>query len=165
MREAALWVSGAALAFVATAGAFLLLASLATGSSERSLRPNPRSSGTGPALELRLDGDQLASLRALPGQELDVTVGNTGRKDLSNVNLTLVVSSENTALSGLRYYRETLDELASGTFVTVHFYLDLSARETTAASSPAAVPETPRNLLEGRAPTPEGPAVSIGVVR
>ena len=52
MREAALWLSGAALAFFVTAGAFLLLANLGTVPSERSLTPEPPDAEARPALEL-----------------------------------------------------------------------------------------------------------------
>jgi hypothetical protein len=153
VREAALWVSGAALAFFITAGAFLLLANLGTGPSEESLPPDPRPAESGPALELHLDEDQLASLRALPDQRLDLGVENPGDEELSDVNLTLEVSSENTALSDARYYREKVDTLAAGTAVTVRFYLDLSEGEGTIAP---AVPEPPRKIVEVRATTPTG---------
>lgn len=158
MREAAFWISGAALAFFVTAGAFLLLANLGTGPSEKSLPPNPRPAESGPALELNLNQDQLASLRPLPDQELELSVENPGDEDLSNVNLTLEVSSENTALSDARYYRETLDELAAGQSITVRFYLDLSAREGTVGSglTATAAPKPPRKILEIRATTPTG---------
>jgi hypothetical protein len=153
VREAALWVSGAALAFFVTAGAFLLLANLGTGPSEESLPPDPQRAESGPALELNLDEDQLASLRALPDQRLDVGVENSGDEDLSGVNLTLEVSSENTALSGARYYREKVDTLAAGRSTTVSFYPNLSEGEGTI---PTAVPEPPRKILEVRATTPTG---------
>ena len=93
MREAALWLFGAALAFFVTAGAFLVLANLATGPSERNLTPDPPPAESGPALELTLNRERLESLRALPGQELEVGVRNTGDEDLSGVNLTVEVSS------------------------------------------------------------------------
>jgi hypothetical protein len=153
VREAALWVSGAALAFFVTAGAFLVLANLGTGPSEQSLPPDPQPARSGPALELNLDEGELASLQALPEQRLDLGVENPGDEDLSDVNLTLEVSSENTALSDARYYRRTVDELEAGRNVTVSFYLDLSAREET---NLAAVPEEPRKILEVRATTPSG---------
>jgi hypothetical protein len=153
VREAALWVSGAALAFFLTAGAFLLLANLGTGPSEKSLPPDPRPAQSRPALELNLDEGELTSLRALPDQRLDLNVENLGDEDLSSVNLTLEVSSEDTALSDARYYRQTVDELPAGESVPVSFYLDLSAQEGT---NPAAVPETPRKILEIRATTPTG---------
>ena len=157
MREAALWISGAAFAFLATAGAFLLLANLGTGPSERNLTPNPRPSESGPALELTLNEDRLASLKALPGQELRVGVRNAGGEDLSDIHLTLEVSSENTALSNARYYRKTIDELAARGFTTVPFYLDLSSPEIIASGSPSALsPEPPRKIIEVRAMTPGG---------
>jgi hypothetical protein len=158
VKEAALWISGAAFAFFATAGAFLLLANLGTGPSERNLTPDPPPAESGPALELTLNQDQLASLRALPGQELEVGVRNAGDEDLSHVNLTVEVSSENTALSDARYYRENVNELPAGSSVPVPFYLDLSQGETmigTTTSAPAA-PEPPRKIIEVRATTPEG---------
>ncbi|HEX2181147.1 MAG TPA: hypothetical protein VHH10_02605 [Rubrobacteraceae bacterium] len=158
MREAALWVSGAFLAFLATAGAFLLLANLGTGPSETNLTPDPPPEESGPALELTLNRDRLASLRALPGQELAVGVRNAGGEDLSDIHLTLEVSSENTALSEARYYRKTIEELPAGRRVDVPFYLDLSAAVSTASSSAtaSAVPEPPRKIIEVRATTPGG---------
>jgi hypothetical protein len=153
VREAALWISGAALAFFVTAGAFLLLANLGTGPSEESLPPAPQRVESGPALELHLDEDQLASLRALPDQRLEVGVENPGDENLSDVNLTLEVSSENTALSDARYYREKVDTLAAGGSATVYFYPNLSEGESTI---PANLPEPPRKILEVRATTPTG---------
>jgi hypothetical protein len=158
VKEAALWISGAAFAFFATAGAFLLLANLGTGPSERNLTPDPPRAEAGPALELTLNQNQLASLRALPGQEVVVGVRNAGDEDLSHVNLTVEVSSENTALSDAFYYRDNVNELPAGSSVPVRFFLDLSQRESTmgaAASAPAA-PEPPRKIIEVRATTPEG---------
>ncbi len=155
MREAALWVSGAALAFFVTAGAFLLLANLGTGPSEESLPPDPQSAQSSPALQLNLDEGELASLRAHPDQRLDVGVKNSGDEDLTNIHLTLEVSSENTALSDARYYRETVAALDAGRSTTVPFYLDLLAQETTSSAVPA-IPESPRTIVEVRATTPTG---------
>jgi hypothetical protein len=155
VREAALWISGAALAFFVTAGAFLLLANLGTGPSEESLPPDPQRAESGPALELNLDEDQLASLRALPDQRFEVGVENPGAEDLSDVNLTLEVSSENTALSDARYYRETVDELDAGKSTVVSFSLDLSTQEGTSLTVPAGR-ESPRTIVEVRATTPTG---------
>jgi len=157
VKEAALWISGAAFAFLAAAGAFLLLANLGTGPSERNLTPDPPTVGSGPALELTLNQDRLASLTALPGQEFEVGVRNAGDEDLSHVNLTVEVSSENTALSDARYYRENVNELPAGSSVRVRFYLDLSQRQTTTGSTSAPVGlEPPRKIIEVRATTPEG---------
>ena len=153
MREAVLWISGAALAFFLTAGAFLLLANLGTAPSEKSLGPGPRSGGSeGPALELGLDEGQLAALEPLPNQNLDLVVKNGGQRALSNVNLTLEVSSENTAVTDARYYRKTIEEIGAGRAVKAGFVLDLSPPEQTVLGQP----EPPRTLLEIRATTPDG---------
>ena len=148
-----MWISGAALAFLLTAGAFLLLANLGTAPSEKSLEPDPRSGGSeGPDLELGLDEGQLAALEALPNQTLDLVVENGGQRALSDVNLTLEVSSENTALTDASYYRRTLEELGAGETVKVDFVLDLSPPAQTVPGQP----EPPRTLLEIRATTPDG---------
>ena len=158
MREAVFWVSGAAVAFFITAAAFLLLANLGTGPSEKRLPADPGADESGPALDLSLDEAELATLAALPDQRLDLTVENAGDEDLSNVNLTLEVSSENTALLDARYYRDTVEKLPTGESTTVPFYLDLSTPESTVESRVEApdAPEPPRKIVEIRATTPEG---------
>ena len=155
MRETVFWVSGAAVAFFITAGAFLLLANLGTDPSEKNLPADPGADRSGPGLDLALEEGALAALAPLPDQRLDLIVENVGSEDLSNVNLTLEVSSENTALSDARYYRETVDTLAAGRVEAVPFDLDLSAPEGTSLAVPAA-PEPPRTILEVRATTPTG---------
>ena len=156
MKGIVLWISGAALAFFFTAGAFLLLANLASAPSDKSLTPDSSSGGTGPVLELSLDEGRLASLRPLPGQSLDLVVRNEGSKQLSDVNVTLGVSSENTSLPDSRYYRQTVEKLPQGEAATVHFDFDLSALDQPVARPPAAVPEPSRKILEIKATTPEG---------
>ena len=156
MREIALWISGTVLAFVVTAGAFLLLANLATVPSARSLTPDPPSRRPGPVLGLQLDQDRLVSLKARPGQSLDLTVKNEGDRDLEDINLTLGVSSENTALSDPRYYHRKVESLPAGESVPVRFEFDLAALEQTASASPPAAPEPSRKILEIRATTPRG---------
>ena len=163
MREAVLWISGAALAFLVTAGAFLLLANMGTGPSEKGLALDPRPARSGPALELNLDEGELASLRALPDQRFEVGVQNLGDEDLKDIHLTLEVSSENTALPDARYYRDTVSSLAAGRAVAVPFYIDLSAPQGTSPALPAREP--PRTILEVRATTPTGvSAVKTAVV-
>ena len=155
MREMALWISGAALAFFVTAGAFLLLANLATVPSDRSLTPDPSSRRPGPVLDVSLDEDRLASLRSRPGQSLALTLKNEGDRDLKDVNLTLGVSSENTVLPDTRYYHRKVESLPSGESTPVRFEFDLSAFEHSAASTTAA-PEPSRKILELRATPPGG---------
>ena len=154
MREAALWAAGAALAFFLTAGAFLFLANLATGPAAEDLPAAPARGETGPALDLDLNRDRLASLESAPDQELLLTVENAGGKDFSNVNLTLEASSEDTANPRSRYYRRTLRDLKAGERVEVGFLLDLSKPPEGSAAPTAS--EERSEILEIRATTPEG---------
>ena len=97
MREAALWVAAAALAFLVTAGAFLVLANLATGSLADDQPAAPARVESSPALDLDLNRSRLASLQPAADQELLLTVENAGGSDFSNVNLTLESSPGDTA--------------------------------------------------------------------
>lgn len=154
MRDVILWLSGAALAFVITAGAFLLLANLATVPSEKSLKPDPSTGGSGPAVELALDEGYLASLGEHQEQSLELLVKNEGGGRLSDVNVSLSVSSENTALPNTRYYRRTVERLEPGGASSVSFEFDLPDPKRPAAGRPPSEPA--RNILEFRATTPEG---------
>jgi len=79
MKDIALWLSGAALAFLIRAGAFLLLAHLATAPSETSLTPEKTPGGSGHTIvDLKLDREQLASIEPLPDQSLELAVENEG---------------------------------------------------------------------------------------
>ena len=154
MRDVAVWLSGAALAFFLTAGAFLLLANLATVPSEKSLAPDPPEAGSQPAVELVLDSEQLASLRPAPDQGLDLEVKNEGSKPLYNVNVTLSAFSENTALANYRYYRQTVEKVATGGTADVRFGFDLSEPEQRVTGRPASEPA--REILQIKATTPDG---------
>ena len=154
MRSAALWAAGAALAFFLAAGAFLFLANLATGPAAEDLPATPARGKPGPALDLDLNRDRLASLEPAPDQELLLTVENAGGKDFSNVNLTLEASSGDTANPRSRYYRRTLRDLEAGERVEVGFLLDLSKPPEGSAAPTAS--EERSEILEIRATTPEG---------
>jgi hypothetical protein len=156
MRDIIFWLSGAALAFLVTAGAFLLLANLATAPSQKRLNPDQASGGSGQSVDLILDREQLASLRYLPNQSLTLVVENEGGEQLSDVNVTLIVFSENTALSDRRYYRQTIEKIPAGEAASVRFEFDLLVREEPVARPPTANPEPSREILEIRATTPEG---------
>ncbi len=157
MRSAALWAAGAALAFLLTAGAFLFLANLATGPPAEDLPAAPARGEPGPALDLDLNRERLDSLEPAPDQELLLTVQNAGGKGLSNVNLTLEASSEDTANPRSRYYRRTLRDLKAGEEVEVGLLLDLS-RPQEGSAAPTATDER-SEILEIRATTPEGASV------
>lgn len=150
MRGVLSWVAGGVLAFLLTAGSFLLLASLATGPPESSLPTRTAPERSGSSLELWFDQDELAALPAAEDQRLSVTVVNEGTEPLEEVNVTLKASSEDTSLASARYHRATIESLAPAESATVEFRLDLPSPETT---SPA---EAPRAVLEVRASTPRG---------
>ena len=156
MRDLVFWLSGAALAFLVTAGAFLLLANLATAPSEKSLNPERAPAGSGPAIGLQLDRERLASLEPLPDQILDLSVENEGVELLSDVSVILSVSSENTALSDSRYYRQTVEKIPAGGAESVRFEFDLVVPAQPVSRPSAAIPEPSREILEIRATTPEG---------
>jgi hypothetical protein len=156
MRDIIFWLSGAALAFLVTAGAFLFLANLATAPSEKRLNPDQARGDSGQAVDLILDRELLASLRSRPDQSLDLVVENEGTKQLSDVNVTLRVFSENTALSDFRYYRQTVEKIPASEAARVRFEFDLPAREDPVAGPPTANPEPSREIIEIRATTPEG---------
>lgn len=154
MRGVVVWFSGAALAFLLTAGAFLLLANIATIPAEKSLAPEPPEAASTPIVELEPKANQLASLKLQPDQSLDLTVRNESDAPLSDVNVTLGVSSENTALSGSRYYRQTVEKIPAEGTVRVPFGLDLSEPEQRPTGRPASEPA--REILEIKATTPDG---------
>jgi hypothetical protein len=164
MRDVVFWLSGAALAFLVTAGAFLLLANLATAPSEKSLNPDRASVGSEHAMDLHLDRERLASLEPQPDQSLDLVVENEGDEPLSDVSVILGVSSENTALADSRYYRQAVEKIPVGEAASVRFEFDLVVPEQPVARPPEATPEPSREILEIRATTPEGNSVVRTVI-
>jgi hypothetical protein len=115
-------------------------------------------------VDLILDREQLASLRDRPDQSLVLVVENEGGEQLSDVNVTLRVFSENTALSGSRYYRQTVEKIPAGEAASVRLEFDLLVREEPVAKPPPANPEPSRGLLEIKATTPEGNATVRTVI-
>jgi hypothetical protein len=161
VRSVALWLLSALVAFLVTAGAFLLLANL--GSAPAPGDPIPQADpsqaqGSGPTLLLDLPEYRLDGLEKRPGQRLTLDVENGGDEELPSVDLTLDVASENTARPQARYYQKTVEELAPGEAATVEFEIDLSP--PTPAESGKAVPGTDpredREILEVRATAPNG---------
>lgn len=173
MRDIVLWALGGLLAFLATAGAFLLLANFGDGAAESD--PIPRANpSTVPDLEpppvtlaLTLPEDQLEALQRRPGQRLALNVENGSDEGIPSVELTLDVVSENTARPNERSYRQTLGPLAPGEATEAEFEIDLSL-PTPAGTSEKAAPNSEgqsREILEILATTPEGAsAVKTAVV-
>ena len=166
MRGVAVWFSGATLAFLLTAGIFLLLANLATipteKSLEKSLAPEPPEAASSPVVELNLNADQLASLKPEPDQSLDLRVRNEGDTPLTNLNVTLRVFSENTALSGSRYYRQMVEKVPANRTADVPFGFNLSEPKQRVTGRPASEPA--REILEVKATTPGGISTTKTVI-
>ena len=162
MKGMAIWFSGAALAFLLTAGAFLLLASLATVPSEKSLTPDPPEVASQPAVDLKPNAGQLASLKPEKDQSLDLTLRNESSIPLSHVSVTLSVSSENTALSTPRFYRHLVGKLPASGAADIPFGFDLSEPRQRITGRPASEPA--REILEFRATTPDGISTTKTVI-
>ena len=161
MKSVALWSLGAIVAFLATAGAFLLLANLLgnPATSDPIPRADPsRTQGSEPTLLLDLPEDRLERLEKKPGQRLALDVENGGDEELPRVDLTLDATSGNTARPRKRSYWERVGTLASGESTTVEFEIDLSPQVPAEGreANPAGTDPQPREVLEARATTPEG---------
>lgn len=149
-RGVLLWSLATSAAFLATAGAFLLLANLGTGPGSGS-DPIPRApEAAGPALALRFAEDRLGELERRPDQALALYVENRGDRELADVGVTLDVASEAALEASARRYEENVEGLAPGERRAVEMQVDLSP--------PAETPEAQdwREILEARATTPGG---------
>jgi hypothetical protein len=160
VKGVVLWALGTSVAFLATAGAFLLLANLGGGSATGDAIPRAEGSAaqdSGPALILELSEDQLEKLERRPGQKLELDVKNGGDEEFPGVDLTLDILSENTTQPRTRSYEETVERLAPGEAASVEFDIDLSPpiEGKTREGGPGAGPP-PRDILEVRATTPDG---------
>src|SRR5919199_1901029 len=156
MKGVALWALGTALAFLSASGAFLLLADLSGDPAESD--PIPRAEPSEdqdptPAIVLELSEDQLEGLERQPGQRLALGVENSSDEELSNVDVALDVSSENTARPDTRSYRQTIAQLEGGESTTIEFEIDLSPPPQTNSTGSEA---QPREILETRATPPDG---------
>jgi hypothetical protein len=180
VRGAALWLLGASIAFLATAGAFLLLANFGSSSATSDPIPpaNPSGAGSlkptvevpspqavpseaglpGSSLVLNIPEDRLEGLEKKSGQKLALNVENVGDEELSSVDLALGVASENTAQPQTRHYQEKVEELPPGEETSVEFEIDLSPPVQTESREAASSVDSQerREILEIKATTPEG---------
>lgn len=160
MRGVALWALGAVAAFLATAGAFLLLANLGGGAAASDPIPRAEPSEAqdpGPTLVLELFEDQLEKLARESGQKLTVGVDNVGDEEFSSVDLTLDVTSENTVQPHTRSYQKTIEQMAPNESTTAEFEIDLSSPILPEGGEGSTGPDSQtREILEARATTPEG---------
>lgn len=159
MKGVLIWLFGSILAFLLTAGAFLVLANLSSSLPSRNADPKPAPSNSGPPLQLELSEARLGSLKKKADQTLPLKVTNAGETSLSKINLTMRVTTEDTSQPEPRYYRATIKGLAQADSKTVRFTIDLSSsktsgRERTVSSSSDSL--SPRSVLEVQATTPQG---------
>lgn len=164
MRDIVLWALGALFAFLTTAGAFLLLANLGDDATASGPIPRAEPSGSasespdsGPTLVLDLPEDRLEGLERRPGQRLALDVENGGDEEFQEVELSLIIVSENTAQPRERSYEQTVGRLSPGEVTSAEFEIDLSPSLPAGTGETAPGPEDQtREILEIRASTPEG---------
>lgn len=156
MRGVLFWTASTVLAFAVTAGVFLMLAELGTAPPEQSLSADGESSDEpSEPLSLDLQRSALEPLEEEEGQTLGMTLSNGSDRELTGINVYLILSSEDTSDQEIRYYEAEVQELASGESKRVRFELDLStpAPDDTSESSRD---EESFNILEARAASSEG---------
>jgi hypothetical protein len=156
MRGALFWIASTALAFAVTATVFLVLAEIGTSPPERNLgagaeRPNR----PGEPLSLELRQQALDGLKEAKDQKLGMTISNGSDRDLTNINVYLLLSSENTARPNTRYYEAAISKLAPAQSKRVTFDLDLSPPESGAAGKDSGDQES-ISIMEVRAASSEG---------
>jgi hypothetical protein len=157
MKGVFLWALGGTTAFLATAGAFLLLASLGSSSETSTPIPPAERAGAGssssPALVLDLPEERLVGLGRAPGNE-----------DLAGIEIELEVVPADTTRPRQHNYREVLETLAPGEATTVEFELDLSPSLPTETRPPGADLRA-REILQLNASAPGvAPAVKTAVL-
>lgn len=159
MRGALFWVASTLLAFAVTAGVFLMLAEFGTAPPERSLSAGDGGRETdGKPLSLSLRRSALEDLKEARGQMLGMTLSNSSERELTDINVYMILSSENTANQESRYYEAEIQELAPGESKRVRFELDLSPPKPAAGENTREEPENGEsfNILEVRAASSEG---------
>lgn len=158
MRGALFWTASTVLAFAVTAGVFLALAELGTAPPQQSLsndEPPPESRNP---LSLELRQSALETLEEEAGQTLGMTLSNGSDRTMTDINVYLILSSEDTADQETRYYEAEVRELASGQSKRVRFELDLSPPEPEEPGV-ASSDEESFNILEVRAASSEGVSI------
>lgn len=163
MRGAFFWTISTILAFAVTATVFLTLAEIGTAPPERSLGPgDERRARPEAPLTLELGQNELNGLEEAKGQRLDMTISNGSGRELTDINVYLILSSDNTAEQDTRYYEAEIRRLAQGESKRVNFPgLDLSPPDpgnegASSESSRENLNEDSFSILEMRAASSEG---------
>jgi len=171
LRDLAVWILAAVAAILATAGAFLMLANLAT----RPAEPGAADGIDAPqaAAERRYPGDDavvvvevdeggLENLRPAPDQRLTLRARNAGTEALPGLSLqAAVVPAGSPPGSEPRTYTQEVSAVSPGGSVERRFEVDLSPIEPEGG---APVPTEERAYLEVRATPSGGGASSIKTV-
>jgi hypothetical protein len=163
LRGAFFWTISTILAFAITATVFLTLAEIGTAPPERNLGPNDERRARPEApLTLELGQNELNGLEEAKGQRLDITISNGSRRELTDINVYLILSSDNTAKQDTRYHEAEIQRLSPGESKPVNFTgLDLSPPSpgtgTESSESSRGNPDGYSfNILEMRAASSEG---------
>lgn len=156
MRGAFFWTMSTVLAFAITATVFLVLAELGTAPPEQSLNADgDRQSTPSRPLSLELEQSTLESLEEEEAQTLIMTLSNGSDRELTDISVYLILSSEDTADQETRYYEADIQRLASGESKRARFELDLSPPPP-GGSNEESDDEESFNILEVRAASSEG---------
>lgn len=158
MKGALFWVSSTALAFAVTAGVFLTLAEFGTAPPDRSLSADgDRRIESRAPLSIDLPRNELESLEESEDQALGMTLSNRSDRELTGINVYLILSSEDTADQETRYYEAEIEELGPQESKLVRFdEIDLSPPEPGGDSGTDPPEEKSFNILEVRAASSEG---------
>lgn len=154
MRGILFWLASTVAAFAATAGMFLVLAELGTEAPQQSLSADGgRQSEPRDPLSIELRQSDLEGLQGEEDQSLRLSLENRGERELTELNVYLSLSSEDTSERETRYYEADLRRLQAGESRDVSFDLDLSppGGDQRQVSSGLEM-----NILEARAASSEG---------
>lgn len=148
MRGALFWLGSTVAAFAVTAGVFLALAQIGANAPEQSLEANgDRRAEPRAPLSLDFGRGELDRLEEEEDQELELTLSNTGSRELTSINVYLIVSSEDTANRETRYYEAEVRNLAPEDSKRVRFDINLPPPESGGVAL---------DVLEVRAASSEG---------
>ncbi|WP_047865290.1 hypothetical protein [Rubrobacter aplysinae] len=159
MRGTLFWITSTVLAFAVTAAVFLMLAEVGTSPPERSLSADAgREGGDRQSLGLDLRQETLQGLEEAEDQELGMSLSNGSDRPLTNINVYLILSSEDTAEQNARYYEASISELAANESKRVTFDLDLSSPDASESGGgeSGSREQDSFTILEARAASSQG---------
>lgn len=162
VRGILFWTASTVLAFVATAGVFLMLAEIGTSQPGQSLSAGGGPTAQSEPLSVELQRSELTSLEEARDQTLGLTLSNGSDRKLTGVNVYLILYSEDTASQDTRYYEAKIQKLSPGESKKVRFNkkLDFSPPQSTSGEGKpqnrGSQKDDAFNILEIRAASSEG---------